>query len=440
MILFLCFASVLHAQSWQEWGRLPESGVYPRMVVGPDHQIYVGMLGTGAQRGVVYRASTVDANGVFTALPPCPFPTSIQNNIGAMVVSAEGDLIVGIFRSNPADPFAFRFDHTTQTWETCTVDVLPNLGAIAAARSPNGTLWLATKWSAVYKSTDGGRSFTRIDETPIIAARHACYYPTWNGNATDGAVYSVHVDARGTVYLGTECAGVVVSTNDGTTWDPLDAFACTAAGLKDSTSAMRGASLAGNVGGIGTTSDGERIVFCGAQMWTLGWDCALAVADLQTRTVQPAEGFPTNFITTGLQVSKIVTTTDGRMYLHSGSTASASGTVGIYTSRDAMHWSLDNDGITSGNTAQAQGSLAVDGNDVFMTTTDGRVYRHRSQTTSVNDATLEAEQNGSTEDLFILLGVQVATMTNGAVSGDLPHGLYLRRDRRTGRSVLFLHE
>lgn len=345
------------------------------MSVAPNHDIFYGLVGSGGPHGIIYKANTTAANGSFTALPAAPLPASLTNNIMTILCNVNSEPIVGIFRSNTADPFLFRYDNSSNTWTTSSVDFLPNLGAYCSAKAPNGDLWVGTKWSYIYKSIDNGATFSRIDETPIVAASYPCYYPTWGGNPGDGAIYSINVDANGRVYAGTEGAGVIYSDDAGVTWNPADYNACQTGNntLKDSTSAMVPITNTGNLGGIGFTA-GNNVIFNGTQMWTYNWNTTLGLADMTAHTVTACNGFPLNFISTGLQVTKIVTTANGNIFLHSGSNGSGTGTIGIYTSTDGINWSLCNTGIVGDTVNTAQGSLAVDGNKVFMATPDGKVW------------------------------------------------------------------
>jgi hypothetical protein len=85
------------------------------------------------------------------------------------------------------------------------------------------------------------------------------------------------------------------------------------------------------------------------------------------------------------------------MFFHSG-TSNGATQIGIYTSWDGIHWSLFNDGITGQNDGQSQGSLAVDGNKVFMATHDGKVWMYED--TSLINGTKEIHQENSIIPIF----------------------------------------
>ena len=381
LIVFILLINKLQAQtsSWSLWASGLPGGAFPKMWVAPNHDMFYGLTGTGGTKGLVYKANTLNQTGSFTVMPAIPVPASITNNIQTIVTNSNNEPIVGIFRSEISEPFLFRFDNIQQKWLNVNVDYPPNLGAFSNAVSPNGTIWIGTKWSYIYKSTDNGGSFTRIDESPIVKSLYPCYYPAWHGNPSDGAIYAINVDGNGRVYAGTEGAGVIYSDDEGTTWHPADYNACLESDptKKDSFSSMEPLSNTGNLGAIGFTKD-NNVVFNGTSLWDFNWKSSLAFANMNAETVVPVNGFLDYFITTGLQITKIVTTDNGQLFLHSGSNANVPGEVGIYTSSDGLNWTIFNNGITStsANNGQAQGSLAVDGNKVYMATTDGKVWMY----------------------------------------------------------------
>ena len=376
--LLLAFSTKLSAQtgSWQLWASGLPAGVYPKLAVAPNHDILYCLLGTGGAKGIIYKANTQSNQGSFTALPAVPLPASLVNNITALETNQFSEPIAGIFRNNVSDPWLFRFDQATQQWVAAAVDQNPTLGAFCMARAPNGDLWVGAKWAYVYKSTDNGHIFNHIDESAIVKAAYPCYYPSWTGDQYDGAIYGINVDKNGRVYAGTESAGMLYSDDAGLNWRPAEAHPCKDADptQKDSSSAMLALSMGGNCSGIGFTAD-QKMVWCGANMWALNWPNKLGLADFTQNTVTPCLGLPQYLVQTGQQVSKIVTASNGQMFLHSGGNASATG-IGIYTSMDGEYWTEFNNGITGLNDNQSQGSLAVDSNQVFMATHDGKIWRY----------------------------------------------------------------
>lgn len=344
------------------------------MTVAPNHDIFYTLLGTGSNLGYIYKAYTQDATGDFNALPIIPRPATIQNNIVALGCNKWSEPLAGIYRSEINDPWLFRYDLAEGRWDTATAPFNPTLGGHCIATSPDGTIYVGTRWANIYKSNDDGRTFEIIDETQAVQSAYPCFYPTWNGSIYDGAIFSIQVDRNGRVYAGTETAGVIYSDDQGVHWHPADFFACRPEDntMKDSNSAMIALAMSGNVAGLGFTHD-NQLVWTGADMWTLGWKNKMGFADMDLHTVAEAQGLPDYLIQTGQQVSRIVTTDQGQMFFHSGSSNGAT-EIGIYTSWDGIHWSLFNDGITGANDGLSQGSLAVDGNKVFMATHDGQVW------------------------------------------------------------------
>ncbi len=344
------------------------------MTVAPNHDIFYTLLGTGSNLGYIYKAYTQDATGDFNALPIIPRPATIQNNIVALGCNKWSEPLAGIYRSEINDPWLFRYDLAEGRWDTATAPFNPTLGGHCIATSPDGTIYVGTRWANIYKSNDDGRTFEIIDETQAVQSAYPCFYPTWNGSIYDGAIFSIQVDRNGRVYAGTETAGVIYSDDQGVHWHPADFFACRPEDntMKDSNSAMIALAMSGNVAGLGFTHD-NQLVWTGADMWTLGWKNKMGFADMDLHTVAEAQGLPDYLIQTGQQVSRIVTTDQGQMFFHSGSSNGAT-EIGIYTSWDGINWSLFNDGITGANDGLSQGSLAVDGNKVFMATHDGQVW------------------------------------------------------------------
>lgn len=381
-----------HAQSspWKLWASGLPAGFHPRLAVAPDHSIYYGLL-SGGTLGVIYKAQdALNSTGSFAALPAVPYVT-ISNNIFALTTTANGEPVVGIFHNQAAqnltDPIAFVMDAASQQWIAATVTIPAQLGVFAMARAPNGDIWFGAKWSRVYRSTDNGRSYTAINETALVAASSPCYYPTIGGNPSDGAIYSINVDRRGWVYAGTEGAGVIYSTDNGASWQPVDAFACDPNNptQHNLASPMEPITHTGNTGAIGFTRD-NNVVWNGTNPYNYSnWSASIGYADVNAHVAGPVNGFVPFFIVNGLQTLKIVTTESGTMFLHSGINNSFDpnpppppGTnlysMGLYSSSDGQNWTLANDGITSGNNGGAEGSLAVDGDRVFMATVNGKIW------------------------------------------------------------------
>lgn len=189
-------------------------------------------------------------------------------------------------------------------------------------RAPNGTIWVGAKWTYVYKSVDNGNSYTVIDQSANMQAAYPCYYPTWGGSTLDGAIYGVNIDHNGRVYIGNETNGLLYSDNQGTSWKTVDYHLCKTniPVQRDSFSSMRPANDGGNCAGICFNSNND-VVWSGGQMWTFNWPIEIALANMTTHTISPGSGIPNTLITSGQQVSKIVTASNGQMFLHSGGTS-----------------------------------------------------------------------------------------------------------------------
>ncbi len=143
--------------------------------------------------------------------------------------------------------------------------------------------------------------------------------------------------------------------------NPVDALACLAANPthwpQPTASPMEPVARSGNRGAIGFTKDNNP-VWNGTNSFYYNWVSSIGYADLTTQSVVPAAGFPMNFIYVGLQVSRIVTTSNGKMFLHSGTNASLRSelpaaahsrsqySLGIYISDDGINWTQFNTGIT----------------------------------------------------------------------------------------------
>jgi hypothetical protein len=403
ILLFLAVPPAIRCQpsgSWTLWASGLQAGVYPKMAVAPNHDIFYILVGAGGTPGLVYKANTQTSSGTFTVLPTVPLPPSHVNNLECIETNVNSEPLVGIFRNNSTEPWLFRFNNATQTWVAATSSSSPTLGAFTMKRAPNGKIWVGPKWTNVYYSDDNGNTYTGIDESSNIASGYPCYYPTWNGSAYDGAIYGINVDNNGRVYAGTETAGVVYSDDEGSTWHPADLNACKTSNpnQKDTSSPMRPVSYAGNVAGLGFTS-GSNLVWSGTNMWQFsGWTNELGFADMTAHSVSHSTGIPAYLITTGQQVSKIVTASEGTMFLHSGGASGASG-IGIYTSTNGINWTAFNTGITGSNDGQSEGSLVTDGNLVFMATHDGKVFKYAFAPLAVEETGFSATRAGNQIEL-----------------------------------------
>ncbi len=390
LLLFVGVHAMPQSATWQLWAEGLQQGVYPRMTVAPNHDIYYSLLGAPPPRGLVYKSNTQKSSGDFISLPPIPGPLSWVNNVMFVVTNQKNEPIAGLYRNDLAEPWLFRLDANDLQWFQVNTDIPPNLGGQCGVRTKKGTIWIGARWSCVYKSTDDGLHFKRICEDSSIAAAYPCYYPTWNGSSYDGAIFSINADHQGKIFVGTETGGIVYTEDEGASWHPVDYHPCqdNNSALKDSSSLMKALSLSGNAGAIGFTRE-NNLVWNGANMWGLNWPNTLGFADLKNHTTRPLIGIPQYLVTVGQQVTSIVTASNGQMFLHSGGSTNAP-EVGIYTSMDGIHWSPFNTGITGLNDHLSQGSLAVDSNMVFFATRDGKVWRYIVPETTGTDFNDEA--------------------------------------------------
>ena len=207
-LLIICFSTKAQNGSWQLWATGVTSGAWPRLTVAPNHDIFfVRMSAGGITPGVLYKANTQSVVGNFVPMPAIPVPASLVNNVFSITTNQNSEPIAGIFRNISTDPWLYRFNNATQQWVTATTSSSPTLGAYCMERAPNGTIWVGAKWNYVYKSTDNGNTYTKIDESANITTAYPCYFPSWAGSTLDGAIYGINIDKNGRVYIGTETQG-----------------------------------------------------------------------------------------------------------------------------------------------------------------------------------------------------------------------------------------
>lgn len=349
--------------------------------------MYYSFLATTGRKGTLYKTNTQDINRVVTEMPAIDLPESLINNVQTITTNRNNEPIVGIMRTSSSDPILYRYDLSQQGWEICSVDFPPTLGAFCSTRSPNGTIWVGAKWSYVYRSTDNGLTFSRIDESSIVKKSYPCYYPSYSGNMYDGAIYSIAVDSKNRVYAGTEGLGVVFTDDNGEMWHPADKFICKEDGKndKDTTSPMYALTRTGNLGAIGIAKD-DNIVFNGTDFWHFGAKTSLAFADMKNNKAEIVNGIPDYLITSGLQVTTIITSDNGTMFLHSGLVTERRDEIGIYCSKDGKNWRLFNTGLEDNDSHLLHAALAVDGDTVFMVTSDGTIWYYEiSEISSIAD-------------------------------------------------------
>ena len=107
-LIIILFGTTMFAQSgsWQLWATGLTVGSFPRLAIAPNHDIFFVRMssGGGITPGVIYKANTQSATGVFTALPAIPVPASLVNNVFSITTNQNSEPIAGIFRSNIFDP------------------------------------------------------------------------------------------------------------------------------------------------------------------------------------------------------------------------------------------------------------------------------------------------------------------------------------------------
>lgn len=204
-LIFICVlrmnSIVSQTPSWKLWASGLPSGVYPRMAVAPNHDIFYALLGTGINLGYIYKANTQQTTGSFTALPQIPRTSTIQNNIVALGYNKNSEAIAGIYRTDISQPWLFVFNSQTLSWDTAKSPINPSLGGHCMATSKNGTIYVGTRWAYIYKSIDDGRTFEVIDDTKLVKAKYSCYYPSLvNGSDYNAAIFSINIDNNGRIY------------------------------------------------------------------------------------------------------------------------------------------------------------------------------------------------------------------------------------------------
>lgn len=93
--------------SWKLWASELPAGVFPKLAIAPNHDIFYGLTGTPGPKGIVFNQNTTDPRGKFKQRLTFPVPASNTNNIKTRIFNQQNYLIAGIFRSNAADPFLF---------------------------------------------------------------------------------------------------------------------------------------------------------------------------------------------------------------------------------------------------------------------------------------------------------------------------------------------
>ncbi len=221
----------------------------------------------------------------------------------------------------------YRFDSSTNQWVAPPLTAYagqniptlqPNNIMYQLTRGADGTIWGGGQWTKTYRSTDGGKSFTVIDEKALLAQTDPdlLHEPRrlpeqWRRRRRD--LRHSRRARTATSTKGTETAGVIYSPDNGATWNPLDYD------YTNPNSTMARASNVGNVAGLGFTKDGKVVVqgAPGTAASPANDATHLYLADPVLHTVQTCLGFPDYFF--GSQdVHTIMTTADGTMFINTG--------------------------------------------------------------------------------------------------------------------------
>ncbi len=406
MLLATCAtASAAPAGSWTLWAS-PANGVpagfFPTLAYAPQTDtLYYSTRFPPSQSdtlGSVWSSKLSVPTPAFTKLPqtglvlPTPNPANAIFNVFSMTTDSRGEPIIGTGAPGNTDPTQqtqpklFRFDSASNQWVAPQLTPYPgqNLTTLQPTnlmyqltKGADGTIWGGGQWSHTYRSTDDGNHFTVIDEKSLLAQTDPAYYTTGT-RATAGsdcAIYGIRVAPNGYVYEGTETGAVIYSPDNGSTWHPLDYD------YTNPDSSMSIASTVGNVAGLGFTSDG-KVVVQGAPLAAPYDATHLYLVDPVNHTTQVCQGIPDYFF--GSQdVHTIMTAPDGTMFINTGRNTLSNGVAtfgGVITSTDGLHWSMFNTGLTSAANADFRSagpdSMVVVGNDVYLSTTDGDIWRY----------------------------------------------------------------
>lgn len=389
------------AASWTLWAddsnNVPP-GNFPQIAISTQRQIFLTRLFPQAgASGVVLRADLDDPAPQFVQMPGFPLPTPAPGkgyaNVFCMTTNAQGEPIVGLSANGSSmntEPMLMTWDEAGGKWFAPKINPPGEVCAhnmYILDRAPNGDIWAGCQWHGAYRSTDAGASFDYVDVSKLVGASTPGYYPTRASGAGDlGALYGLHIGPDDRVYFGTETGGVVYSTDRGKTFLPLDAAP------NDPMSSMARATNSGNVGGLGVTPDGRILVqgADGVAPYPPPDGVHFYVFDPVAKTTTLATGFPDYFLG-GQQVTQIVTMPSGQMFLHTNhmNVDPMTGTPtlgGIMTSDDGVSWTAFNTGIDEafklpnmnvwidGNGQRLGRAFAVDGDDLYTVTENGKIY------------------------------------------------------------------
>ena len=349
----------------------------------------------------------------FTLMPQTGLSTTTGGKFSVydMLINKNGELVISGgwgsqgYTAGTGGDF-FYFDTTQQAWIPASyVGSKPNLIVHNMSMAPNGTIWGAGRWHDVFKSTDNGRTFTDINPHNTIPA---IMWPTQTGATDEGATYGIFYDPNtNCIFTGTETGGVIYSADDGAHWDCVDPHYHNNSG----TSTIN-ESFLGNIWGFGLSKTNELIVNgypgTGAPSGNFGAiGQGLYHYNHTAKTDGVCAGFPAYLFNNQKYYDHIFTTTDGHNFFEIERTPNVdvAGHGGIYTSSDGINWTPFNTGITFPNFGSgsyhytySEGALAVNGNDVYTATSDGKIYVYNTggAATAPSITTQPANQSVST--------------------------------------------
>ena len=433
------------AQHWEHWATGLTPGVYPTLAIAPSpaRDVYYSFLLPATGTGRVWRARIDSATPTFTLMPSFPLPTPTAGmtapNVNSITTNRRGEAVVGLTipRSDNTDPLIVTWDETAGHWFTPPLRPATSVCAHSiyrVDRAPNGDLWAICQWHGAYRSTDDGRSFDYVDISALLHVSTPSYFPTRAANIDYlGAIYSIAFDVLGTIYVGTETGGEVMSSDGGATWHPLDSDSA------NPMSTMARATNSGDDYGTGVTVDG-RVVFTGTPglgAYPPGDPTRLYVVDRAAHSVTVARGIPDYWLGGRTQFA---TLRSGEMFFHSnhdtvGRTTGTPQIGGIMMSTNGVDWSPMNTGIdevsaipgmgiwVDGNGRGASGGFALDANTLYTVTQRGNVYRFVPAGTTTADAGTDAamaSDAGASIDTAVSLDVGAAIDASMAIDTGLP--------------------
>jgi hypothetical protein len=308
-----------------------------------------------------------------------------------MTLNTDGELVVAGADLGTGRGEVYRFDEATQQWRLSTYlggASSPTLTMRAIRTAPDGTIWGGGQWFGLYRSTDGGRTFsvtnTGLPQTLLPAA----FFPSAHGSDNVGAIFSLDIAADGTLYAGTETSGVIHSTNGGASWDSIDPsyHGVYPPSLMD-------LGYLGNVMTLGVRNDGTLLANGYADPgapsgdWpTIGQALYHFDPAIGTDVVaDSAPAFPPFFWNNQRSFRRFVTTANGASFFSMDRYPDLdfAGAGGVYRSEDGSHWQPMNSGLVFPLFGSApyrytnsEGGIEVSGNTVYVATADAKIFRH----------------------------------------------------------------